>query len=327
MSPVLTTAEAARRLGLSPKALRLYEARGLVVPGRSAAGWRAYGPAEIARASEVATLRALGLSLTETARVLAGAPQALEPALALRQEALERQLRDLSAQAGRLRAWRAELARGEAPALAEMARLLGPARAPAARITLPWPWGGEAFDLPPLPPLGFLVGSLGSGKTRLARCIAAALPGAAFIGPERQPGPPTPQLRTALAWLREEGATDSPALRALLGTLLAEGPTALVVDMVEQGLDAASQEALMAWLRRRPAPARPLLLMTRSSAILDLAVLQPGETILFCPANHAPPFLVAPHPGAPGQESLADCLATPTVRARLEAGRGHERLI
>ncbi|MDP1639637.1 MAG: MerR family transcriptional regulator [Hyphomicrobium sp.] len=40
----LSASEAASRLGVSAKALRLYEQRGLIAPIRSAAGWRAYGP-------------------------------------------------------------------------------------------------------------------------------------------------------------------------------------------------------------------------------------------------------------------------------------------
>ena len=76
-APFLNLSEAARRLGVSPKALRLYEQRGLVVPGRTVAGWRAYGPDEMARAGEIVALRALGLSLTEVARVIAGEPHVL----------------------------------------------------------------------------------------------------------------------------------------------------------------------------------------------------------------------------------------------------------
>ena len=43
----LNPSAAARRLGVSAKALRLYEQRGLVAPSRTPAGWRAYGPDEI----------------------------------------------------------------------------------------------------------------------------------------------------------------------------------------------------------------------------------------------------------------------------------------
>ena len=68
----LNPSEAAKRLGVSVKALRLYEQRGLITPIRTAAGWRAYGPDEMARAAEIAALRALGLSLAQVARVLQG---------------------------------------------------------------------------------------------------------------------------------------------------------------------------------------------------------------------------------------------------------------
>ena len=58
--------------------------------------------------------------------------------------------------------------------------------------------------------------------------------------------------------------------------------------------------------------------MTRSNSILDLDAIGPDEAILFCPANHAPPFRVMPHAGTPGYEALASCLASPEVRARTE---------
>uniref|UniRef100_UPI0031DE4F28 MerR family transcriptional regulator n=1 Tax=Inquilinus sp. TaxID=1932117 RepID=UPI0031DE4F28 len=84
-APFLNASEAARRLGVSAKALRLYEQRGLLLPVRSAAGWRAYGPDQMHRAGEIAALRALGFSLAQVARVLQGDPQGLEPALAAHQ--------------------------------------------------------------------------------------------------------------------------------------------------------------------------------------------------------------------------------------------------
>ena len=52
--------------------------------------------------------------------------------------------------------------------------------------------------------------------------------------------------------------------------------------------------------------------------ILDLAAVGPNEAIILCPANHSPPSLVAPYPGAPGYEAVATCLASPEVRARTE---------
>lgn len=326
----LNASEAARRLGVSTKALRLYEQRGLLAPVRSAAGWRAYGPDEMRRAGEIAALRALGLSLAQVARVLQGDPQGLEPALAAHQAALEGRLRQLTGTIERVHGLRDDLARGRAPTAGELAGLLSPPGSGIA-FDLPWPWGGERFELGPVRPLTYIIGPLGSGKTRLALRLAEMLPGAAFLGLDRLDDggaaakarrDADPDLRArvdqTLAWLVEDGATASDALVALLVGLETEGP--VVVDMVEQGLDQATQEALIAHLRRRGPEGRPLFLMTRSCAILDLAAVGPDEAILLCPANHSPPVYVAPWPGAPGYEAVATCLATPEVRERLSRG-------
>ena len=322
MSSYLSSAEAAAQLGVSPKALRLYEARGLVTPLRTQARWRAYGPAQMARAREIASLRALGLSLTQVARVLAGDPGDLAPALAAHQGELEGQAQRLSETLAQVAALRRALAKGEPPTMAQLAHLAG--GAPACAFDLPWPWGGERFELTALPALTWLVGPLGSGKTRLARAIADALPGAVFVemvrppvAVERDPGLQG-RLEGALAWLREEGAKESEALHRLLAAVLSEGPQALVVDMVENGLDESTQQALAAWLRARGAQARPLILMTRSSAMLDLGLATSFETVLFCPANHSPPLRVRPDPESRGYEALSSCLAPPEVRARTE---------
>ncbi|MGX9966893.1 MerR family transcriptional regulator [Roseomonas sp. F4] len=315
---VLNPAEAARRLGVSAKALRLYEQRGLVRPARSAAGWRAYGPAEMARAAEVVALRGLGLSLAQVARVLGGDPGALAPALAAHQAALEARIRALAGTVAAVGGLRAGLAQGRVPSTGEVAALLAPAGAPI-RFDLPWPWGGEPFELPAPQPLTWIIGPLGSGKTRLALRLAEAVPGAVFLGLDRHCAEADPaRVAACLAWLVEEGATESPALLALLAALAAEGPAALVVDMVEQGLDEATQLALAAHLRRTARADRPLFLMTRSSAMLDLEAVGPGEAILLCPANHSPPREVLACPGAAGYEAVATCLAPPEVRARTE---------
>ena len=327
-------AEAARRLGVSAQALRLYEQRGLVAPVRTAAGWRAYGPAEMARAAEIAALRALGLSLANVARVLNGDAQALEPALAVHQAGLEGQARGVAGAIERVRELRADLAQGRTPAVSELARLVATPAAVKVSFELPWPWGGELFELRDIRSLNYIIGPLGSGKTRLAMRLAETLPGAAFLpmdraangaGEARARMEADPALKArvdqALSWLAEDGATETDALVVLLVALEVDGPAILVVDMVEQGLDQASQEALIAHLRRRDAAARPLFLMTRSCAILDLAAVGPNETIIFCPANHSPPMGVAPYPGAPGYEAVASCLASPDVRARTEGMR------
>jgi DNA-binding transcriptional MerR regulator len=67
---VFCAAEAARRLGVSLKALRIYEQRGLLRPKRTKAGWRIYGAKEFARIKEVLALKGLGLSLAQIADLL-----------------------------------------------------------------------------------------------------------------------------------------------------------------------------------------------------------------------------------------------------------------
>ncbi len=193
---------------------------------------------------------------------------------------------------------------------------------------LPWPWGGERFELRGLPRITYIIGPLGSGKTRLARKLAESMDGARFVGLERLTDgtaetelAANPGLAARIAGIVdlmvEDGATPCPALTALLVAL--EAPcTALVVDMVEQGLDAPTQEALAVHLRQRAATGPRLFLMTRSSSILDLQEIGRQEAIILCPANHAPPTRVAAYRGAPGYEAVASCLASPEVRARTD---------
>jgi DNA-binding transcriptional MerR regulator len=326
--PFLSPSEAARQLGVSAKALRLYELRGLLIPSRTVAGWRAYSAADMARAREIVALRALGLSLAEVGRVvLKGDAAAVRPALATHQSNLESQARRLVEQIAKVRDLRAELDSGRVLDAGDLAPLV--TAPPIIAFDLPWPWGGERFELADIRPINFIVGPLFSGKTRLARAIADGLPGGVFVGLERTADDGAaaqarieadPSLKTqvdrALAWIVEEGANRSPALVALVAALETDGPQAFVVDMVEQDLDEPTQEALITHLRRRTGNAPPLFLLTRSNAILDLAEVGPNETIIFCPANHAPPSFVIPTPGAAGYEAVATCLASPEVRER-----------
>jgi DNA-binding transcriptional MerR regulator len=74
----LSPAQAVAHFGVSAKALRLYEQRGMITPGRSAAGWRLYSPEDLARISEILTVRRLGLNLTQVTRALDGDSNALD---------------------------------------------------------------------------------------------------------------------------------------------------------------------------------------------------------------------------------------------------------
>jgi MerR family transcriptional regulator, thiopeptide resistance regulator len=85
----ISPAEAGRRLGVSGRALRLYERRGLLKPVRTAKGWRAYGPEQIVRIQEIRALKGLGLSLARIAELFAGRESAgLDQILAAQQDLL-----------------------------------------------------------------------------------------------------------------------------------------------------------------------------------------------------------------------------------------------
>src|SRR5580692_4064013 len=91
----LSPSETARRLGVGVRALRLYERRGLVCPGRTHAGWRVYGPNEIERLHQVLTLKSLGLSLARITQLLGGRVADLPALLALQEDVLTVRINDL----------------------------------------------------------------------------------------------------------------------------------------------------------------------------------------------------------------------------------------
>lgn len=91
----LSPSETARRLGVGVRALRLYERKGLVRPGRTQAGWRVYGPSEIVRLHHVLTLKSLGLSLARITQLLDGRVADLPALLALQEDVLATRINDL----------------------------------------------------------------------------------------------------------------------------------------------------------------------------------------------------------------------------------------
>src|SRR5215510_14362539 len=80
--------ETARRLGVTSKALRVYEREGLVIPHRAESKWRLYGPTQIARLHQIIVLRDLGLSL-KSIKTLVGNRSLLWDVLRLQCETLK----------------------------------------------------------------------------------------------------------------------------------------------------------------------------------------------------------------------------------------------
>lgn len=84
----LSASECARRMGLSVRALRLYERYGLISPKRTGKQWRLYGADDIARLNEVLALKTLGLSLASIADLLQGKATDLGRTLAIQHDVL-----------------------------------------------------------------------------------------------------------------------------------------------------------------------------------------------------------------------------------------------
>src|SRR5471032_791257 len=123
----LSPAETAKRFGISIKALRLYEQRGLLTPLRTSSGatgsaWRAYGPDQIARLHQILALKRLGLPLAQIGEVM-GSEDALGPLLALQEHSLVREGDRLAHALKVVRAARAKLASGQALSIDDLATL------------------------------------------------------------------------------------------------------------------------------------------------------------------------------------------------------------
>lgn len=119
----LSTAETAKALGVTPRALRLYEARGLVRPLRTHAGWRAYGPEAMARLHQILTLKRLGLSLAAIGDLLKGRRIGLEQVLAFQEEALAQRQTETERALDLVRRARAELRAGRDLSVDDLATL------------------------------------------------------------------------------------------------------------------------------------------------------------------------------------------------------------
>ncbi len=119
----LSPAETAKALGVTVRALRVYEERGLVRPLRSQAGWRAYDPEALSRLHQVLTLKRLGLSLAKIAVLVTGRLARLDTVLELQEEVLARRRDEAARGLALVRSARARIARGEALSLDDLTTL------------------------------------------------------------------------------------------------------------------------------------------------------------------------------------------------------------
>jgi len=119
----LSAAEAAKALGVTTRALRVYEQKGLVRPQRTSGGWRAYGPEALARLHQVLTLKRMGLSLAGVGEVLQGRLADLADLLALQEEALSLRRAETDRALQLVRRTRARLAAGQTLSVEDLTTL------------------------------------------------------------------------------------------------------------------------------------------------------------------------------------------------------------
>ncbi len=110
MATHLTLAETCRRLGVTRKALRLYESHGLLTPGRTGTDWRVYGPEQIARLHQILALKRFGLPLNRIADILKGKVADIAAMLDVHAGVIQDELKHLHRAASLVRAAQTRLA-------------------------------------------------------------------------------------------------------------------------------------------------------------------------------------------------------------------------
>ncbi len=115
--------ECSARIGLSKRALRLYEEHGLIRPRRTQKGWRLYGANEIARLHEILALKRLGLSLQRITALLQGKATDLAGVLSIQHDLLAEQRERAEQGLALVRAAQAKLATGASLTADELIRL------------------------------------------------------------------------------------------------------------------------------------------------------------------------------------------------------------
>jgi DNA-binding transcriptional MerR regulator len=108
----LSPAETAAALGITRRALRVYEQRGLVRPLRTNNGYRAFGPEALTRLHQVLALKRLGFTLASIGVLIDGRLSRLEDVLELQEAELAKRRDDAERGLALIRAARARLDAG-----------------------------------------------------------------------------------------------------------------------------------------------------------------------------------------------------------------------
>lgn len=122
-TPLMTAAECAREIGMTVRALRVYEDHGLLSPQRSAKNWRLYGAREVSRLNEILTFKAMGFNLARITELLSGHESATDDMLALQQARLTDHRKRLDGSLSLVMALREKTARGEILTVADLVTL------------------------------------------------------------------------------------------------------------------------------------------------------------------------------------------------------------
>jgi MerR family transcriptional regulator, thiopeptide resistance regulator len=124
MEDVLTIDEVVRRTGLTSRALRFYEARGLISPLRTAAGRRLFGPGELERVHRIVALKRAGLSLGDIKRLFDSKPVDLAGLLSAQRERLVQQAVEIATATVLIDTALSRISRGEALDAATLCSLI-----------------------------------------------------------------------------------------------------------------------------------------------------------------------------------------------------------
>lgn len=124
MTIMLDITEIAHATGLSSRALRFYEARGLIRPLRSEGGRRIFGAGELERLHAIVALKRAGFTLATIGRMLDRPSAALGPMIAAQAKVVEAERATLAETAALLRSIQSRIDAGERIDVATLCSLI-----------------------------------------------------------------------------------------------------------------------------------------------------------------------------------------------------------